>query len=186
MNTALEVIPAVVLDSPWTQDEQDRLWLSEKTATVEQGLRSVADAVIQITKNWTAGRKVGRFHPDLTAYEYLIAEIGPVRLPREERDQFIAGLIEAGHSRRKAAKLAGVSPDTAQRAVRNRTPRRQPTDGGKLAKHIRGILAAGSTLPGELDRWLATDPPEDERTDVAEDLADLADRVAALIEKVTP
>ena len=45
------------------------------------------------------------------------------------------------------------------------------------------ILAGGSSLPGELDRWLASDPPEEERTEIAEDLADLADRVATLIEK---
>ena len=186
---AMEVIPAVVLDSPWTQDEQDRLWLADKTATVEQGLRAVAEAVIQITKNWTAGRKVSRFYPDLTVYEYLIAEIGPIRLPPDERNQFIAGLIEAGLSRRKAAKMAGVSADTAQRAasVRNRTPRkprREASIGQKLAKHTRGILAGRSTLPGELERWLAADPVAEERAAVEAELLALAARIAALIERV--
>lgn len=180
---AMEVIPPVVLDSPWTQDEQDRLWLADKTATVEQGLRAVAEAVIQITKNWTAGRKVSRFYPDLTVYEYLIAEIGPIRLPPDERNQFIAGLIEAGLSRRKAAKMAGVSAETANKLA-PRKPRREASIGQKLAKHTRGILAGRSTLPGELERWLAADPVAEERAAVEAELLALAARIAALIERV--
>ncbi len=184
---AVEVVAPVVIDSPWTQDEQDRLWLADKTATVEQGLRAVADAVIQITKNWTAGRKVSRFYPDLTVYEYLISEIGPIRLPPDERNQFIAGLVEAGLSRRKAAKMAGVSNATADQAARNlapRRPRKVASIGQTLAKHTRGILAGRSTLPGELERWLAADPAADERAVVEAELLALAARIAALIEKV--
>lgn len=183
------LVPAIILDSPTalTKDELDREWLADRTRTVEQGLMVVADAVVLIAKNWGKGRKVGRFHPGLTAFQYLCEEIGPIRLAREDRDEFIRKLVDAGATSREAGQLAGVSHATAQAAGRN-LPRRRPEPNryNRVRKSVSGILAGRATLPADVDTWLSSEPTKEERAAVAKELQALMVRVAALLERVAP
>lgn len=107
---------ALVLTGP--SDLRDSRWLDEQTAIVTAGIetvQSVREAAIAIWGNWSQGRNVGRFHPKVTAGEYIESIVGHVRLPKPERNELIAALSGSGMSTREVARVAGVSDITVRR-----------------------------------------------------------------------
>jgi hypothetical protein len=166
-----------------TDEEDDRAWLEKRVNTFAAGMRAATTAALEIARNWTKGRGVGRLYPDYPdAAAFLKDYVGTIRLPAEERDRFIVALVGSGFSRRSAAKVTGSAPDTANRALkgeRNRSPR-EPRPAAALVRAIDSILGPKATLPDEIDRWLISDPQEDERVALYEAMTRLAERVADL------
>ncbi|MBA3585050.1 MAG: hypothetical protein H0W36_11085 [Gemmatimonadetes bacterium] len=161
-------------------DEEDAAWLAEQVAAFIEGLFTTMNAAVQISENWDRGRRVGRLHSSLTCGEYIATKMPALRaLKGAERDAFIVRLIDSGLSRRQAAKAVGAGTMTVSRAARgvpNGTPKPDPSPADAIAKSVHGILGKRSTLPGDLARWLRSEPLSDERAAVADAFDDLAAR----------
>ncbi len=161
-----------------TTDEDDAAWLADQVAAFIEGLYGTMDAAVQIQENWEHGRCVGRLHPGLTSGEYIATKMPTLRsLKGAERDAFIVRLIEAGSSRRQAAKTVGASEITARRAKgATFVAPSEPSPTEQIVKSVAGILGKRSALPGDFDRWLRGHPLGTEREAVAAAFEALAER----------
>ncbi len=130
-------------------DEEDAAWLAEQVAAFIEGLYTTMAAAVQVQENWDRGRCVGRLHPGLTCGEYIGTKMPALRtLKGAERDAFIVRLIDAGMSRRGAAKTVGASHTTAVKAASGRkVPPPDPSPAEQIAKSVRAILGKRATLP---------------------------------------
>lgn len=54
------------------QDLKDQHWLDEKVEQIEMGV----EAVLDIARNWTDGRRLARLHPGVSAAEYVTGRVG--------------------------------------------------------------------------------------------------------------
>jgi hypothetical protein len=82
-------------------DIRDERWLAERIGDIDNGI----EAVLDIAHNWTDGRNVSRFHPGVSAAEYLRAHVTHplgkgIVLPLLEQSDW---------SNRQIAAVAGVS-----------------------------------------------------------------------------
>jgi hypothetical protein len=171
------------------EDEADSIWLEERVHRWRDGMKAAVDAMLEIARNWVDGRKVGRFYEGQTVTDFLRDYYGTIRLPPEERDRFIVKLIQSGVSARKAAKLTGVSHETAAASVRKsdspRSPRKPPpppvpSQAEKIAASVDDILDLGAKLPDVIRDWAASGPSADERLLVNDALKRLTARIDAL------
>ncbi len=116
-DSGVTTIPPLVIAVD--RDEDDRIWLERQINTLAAGLKAAYAACMEVTKNWNAGRRIGRLYPEYAEPgTFLLEYVGQVRLAREERDDFIRALVAGGTSRRKAAMVVGADAMTAVRAVR--------------------------------------------------------------------
>ena len=127
----MDAMSALVLTGP--ADLRDQRWLDERVAAIEDGI----EAVLDIARNWTEGRNVARFHPGVSAAEYVTSRVGTLG-----KSVVPVLLAESNWSNRQIAAVAGVSPQTVTNTVRELS-----TNGQLPARSAETLGADGKLRP---------------------------------------
>lgn len=82
-------------------DLRDQAWLDGRIIEARNGI----EAVVDIARNWSEGRGVGRLHPGIAPADYIRDQVGIVG-----REAIVPLLTESNWSNRQIAAVAGVTP----------------------------------------------------------------------------
>ena len=105
--------------------DEDEAWLEGRIGEVKTGVQ----AVLEIAWNWYEGRCLGRLHPDVQAWRYILDRVGPLG-----KSTVVPLLVNSNWSERQIAAVAAISPSTVHRQARNLPSERPPATIGRDGK----------------------------------------------------
>jgi hypothetical protein len=112
----------------------DQRWLDERIAAIEDGI----EAVLDIARNWTAGRNLSRLHPGASAQDYIL---GRVKHPLG-RGVVVPLLAESNWSHGQIAAIAGVTRQRVSQVASDLPPDRGPVLGADNKVYAPRVVQA--------------------------------------------